>query len=173
VSLIESRVWNAFLPISSVSDKVEEVSADWLAQRGCTESALRVLRAIRHEVLPTVRSGRLWALSSFSMLVHDHTSGVPCPPEDARAFIHLRLSFSTEVDEKHLRHQQNRLDKWCYLTPIKPTPAEKKVHRLLDAQSEWYVSLVEANLKLSDLELLQLIRQHLHYFANMSQMRIQ
>lgn len=176
-----SCVWNAYLPIGSASvstaDKVEEVTSDWLAARGCTESALRVLRALRTEVLPVVRSlTRKSFLSAkepaqFSILVHDRSSGVPCPPEDHRAYLHLRLAFESKVTDKHVRGLLSK--NWCYLTPVKPSTAELKVHESLDQQCAWYMSLLVANEKLSDLELLQLIRQHLHYFANMAQMRIQ
>ena len=170
-----SRVWNAYLPIGSAKvstvDKVEEVTGEWLAARGCTESALAVLRAIRYEVLPLVAR---WpaGLTSYSILVHDRMSGVPCSPEDSRAFIHLRLTFKGK--ERVSRLQKIFRDtSWCFFTPVFPTEAEDKVHLMLDAQSAWYVGLMDANRKLGDLELLQLIRQHLHYFANMAQMRVQ
>ena len=47
------------------------------------------------------------------------------------------------------------------------------MHRLLDPQAAWYLRLVEEHRGLGDIELLQRVRRHLHYFANMSQMRIQ
>jgi hypothetical protein len=174
----KSRVWNAFLPIGSAAtvDEVEPVTADWLAARGCTEGALRVLRAIRQDVVPLVRSlqsgqRRRQMLSSFSFLVHDRTSGVPCPAEDPHSYIHLRLNYANVITETKLRGQLP--SKWCYLTPVDPTDTERRVHRMLDAQCEWFARFVDYDPRLSDIELLQAIRQHLHYFANMAQMRVQ
>lgn len=57
--------------------------------------------------------------------------------------------------------------------PDETVKGSDDVHRLLDPQAAWYLRLVEEHRGLGDIELLQRVRRHLHYFANMSQMRIQ
>src|SRR5438067_3711014 len=49
---------------------------------------------LRRTVSPIVRQLQRDAMVGwFSFLVHDCASGVPCPPEDTRFFIHLRLEL--------------------------------------------------------------------------------
>ena len=76
---------------------------------------------------------------------------------------------------------------WCYLRALGADKHTDKMagvdlpvevgNVLLAVQSSWYMSLIEATRThlscISDLDALKQVRQFLHYFANMSQMRIQ
>lgn len=168
-----SKVWNVFLPIGTAlkTDTVAGADTHWLASHGIEGDAFLVLRRVRDDVLPLVRTlEQKRRLASFSFLVHDRTSGVPTTPEDPTAYLHLRLTFTVL---QTLRAVRARLPApWVFHTPVKPSSDEAKAHRLLDPQSAWYLSLIEAHRHLPDRELLQTVRQFLHYFANMAQMRI-
>lgn len=173
--------WNAFLPIGSSlkSDDLPEADVTALQVRGIELDALRVLRCIRQDVLPLVRDlQKKGLLKSFSFLVHDRTSGVPTSPEDREAYIHLRLVFLTSVFRTisgRVRKTSPREllpEKWILLQRVDVSPAEAKAHQVIDPQSAWYLDLVESLGPRSDFEALLQVRQHLHYFANMAQMRI-
>lgn len=152
-------VWNAFMPITL---------------RAKVPAALAVLRLVRKRVLPLVRRlERRGILFSYSFLVHDRASGVPCLKSDKRAYLHLRLILSSAGVRRDAIIVRKALPKaWTILRHVKPTPEEKRVHFVLDAQARWYLRLVEWSADLSDEALLQCIGQHLHYFANMAQVSV-
>lgn len=166
---MKSRVWNAYLPVADplLGDALPQATARWLEAHEVGEHALQVLRRVREDALPLVRDLEdRDLLDSFAFFVHDRTSGVPTVAEDRSAYVHLRITFCEEVDAVEF------LSKWAFVGPVEPSPGDEEKHRIIDAQAEWYFNLVEAHPGLSDLELLQVIGQHLHLFANMSQMRI-
>lgn len=164
-----SAVYNTYLPVgaSIKSDKPPDADIAWLTSRGIAEEALTVLGLVRRVVLPLVRDlERRKILKSYSFLVHDRTSGVPCPAEDVSSYIHLRLVV-TQVDVKKFLPKG-----LIYTTRVRPSKDEARAHEVIDAQAAWYLRLIEREKNLSDVDLLGVVRQNLHYFANMAQMRI-
>src|SRR3990167_2069861 len=92
--------WNAFLPIGRFPDE-PGLDPAWAAAMGVDKNALAVLRRVRRDVLPLVR--KLQKQTFFAgcfFLVHDRVSGVPCPPEDASAYVHLQVSYVGKVNVK-------------------------------------------------------------------------
>lgn len=170
--------WNAFLPIGRFPDE-PGLDPSWSAAMGVDKDALAVLRRVRRDVLPLVRdlAKPAGTLRSFSFLVHDRASGVPCPPEDPTAYIHLRLEMY-DKDAKpsrpwKVKELRARLpESWVYLTKVKPTKEELRVQEVLADQSAWYLGFLEKNASMSDVQLLQHVGQHLHYFANMAQLTV-
>ena len=170
-----ATTWNAYLPIAT--------------PRGATDAALVVLRVVRRRVLPLVRRleaydrCRRWhgtesnplSRLSYSLLIHNRESGVPCRAKDNRPYAHLRLQFgpSARRGGRLLSARDVRRllpTAWVLIRQVHPTPEEDRVHRHLDAQTAWYLGLVEEYAELGDAELLQKIRAHLHFFSNMSQL---
>ena len=166
-----ATVWNAFLPIRQQRGK------------GKASGVLLVLGLVRRCVLPLIRRlERGVDLCSFSFLIHDRASGVPCLKSDKRAFVHLRLTLNFRVVSKTPRlriadHNAKSVrallpKAWEILRQVHPTPEEDRVHRDLDAQAAWYLDFLERRADLTDDALLQEIGQHLHFFANMSQLAV-
>jgi hypothetical protein len=183
----KSKQWSVCLPIGGALKAAEAPDADltWLATRGIEGEALNVLRLLRRQVLPHVRwLERQQGLVSYHFLVHDRTSGVPCPPEDTTAYIQLRCWFKRPVDGTRLFSAP-----WCYLRALDEKPEMAKIAGVdeeqisggvraawdfLNAQSAWYLRLIgDFDEKVGDAVVLQHVRQFLHFLANMSQMRIQ
>ncbi len=166
---VSATAWKAYLPIGRAlrQDAPPEADPAWLASRGIALEALAVLRAVRTGVLPLVRTLQAdRGLQSFHFLVHDRTSGVPTTPEDTTSYIDLSLWFSRAVDAREWLPRP-----WCFVAP-RGRERAGSARALLDAQSAWYLSLVEHHRRLGDLDLLRQIRQSLHYFANMTQMQV-
>ncbi len=170
--------WNAFLPIGRFPDE-PGLDPSWAVAMGIDKDALTVLRCVRRDVLPLVRdlANPAGTLRSFSFLVHDHASGVPCPPEDTTAYIHLRLElYDKDVKPSRswsVRDVQDRLPKsWVYLTKVRLTKEERRVQEVLGEQSAWYLRFIENCAKMTDVELLQHIGGTLHFFSNMAQMMV-
>ena len=164
---MRARAWKAFLPISPAlkSDEAPDADAAWLLARGIEPEALSLLTCLRCELLPRVRGlGR--KLAGFHFLVHSRAEGVPCPPEDSRAFIDLSLYFKEPTDPRE------KFDRWCWVAPRQGDDKIDGAIALLNAQSALHVRLVESYAGARPLDALMQIRQSLHYFANMSQMRI-
>lgn len=167
--------WNAYLPLS-LTLKGDEPGLDpsWAQPRGVDLDALSTLRLVRRKVIPAVTSlsdrGRL---ISYSMLVHDRSSGVPCPPEDTSPYIHLRLAICGAIRGSEKRPLGNLLPHgWVYVTEVKPSDAELEAQEMLHTQTDLYFKLIESGERMSDLDLLLHVRKHLHYFANMAQMMV-
>ena len=162
----KARAWKAFLPIPSLlkTDEAPGIDLLWLASRGIEGEALSVLRCVRYVIQPLVTG---WSdLADFHFLVHTRAEGVPAPPEDSRAFIDLSLYFKRAVDPRAA------LRDFAWVAPRadeKVTPAIA----MLNTQSKMYLELVESGRELSDVDCLKNVCQHLHYWANMSQTRIQ
>lgn len=191
----KAKIWNAYLPIGGSVKTLEPpgAAAAWCMARGIDGDAPAVLRVVRHDVLPLIRTlERKTDLLGFSLLVHDRTSGVPCPAEDTTVYVHLRLQFLTtqclqrtlkrlvllpkprsRAEAKMFAAASETAQRLCYLTPVvKESVEDKVVHIALDAQAAWYLRFIQHRVTLTDAELLGAIRQHLHYFANMAQMRV-
>ena len=182
----KSKQWTACLPIgaSLKSAEVPEADLAWLATRGIEGEALSVLRLLRRQVLPLVRKlEKKRGLVGYHFLVHDRTSGVPCPPEDSAAYIQMRLWFKRGVDGEKIFAAP-----WCYAYAIDEVPAaqiagdgERAIDGgaeaswwILNEQAAWYLALIESfYADVDDIVVLKHVRQFLHYFANMAQMRIQ
>ncbi len=179
-----SYVWEACLPIGATLKQDEAPDADiaWLMSRGIEGEALSVLRLVRRDVLPLVRSlRRRRLLREFSFLVHDRTSGVPTSAEDATAYIHMRVWLSKNTGGAEVFPK-----KWCFTRPAKEIEEIAGIDRkslrrgdirpawrLINEQSEWLLRVVDScRPQSSDIDVLRQVRQFLHYFANMSQMRI-
>ena len=161
--------WNAFLRVGDAL-KSNEPGLDpaWAAAMGVDKDALAVLRRVRRDVLPLVRDlERRKILRTFSFLVHDRTSGVPCPAEDTSAYVHLRLVTSGRADVRRLLPSA-----WVYVSSVRPTAEEERAQRILCEQSAWYLRLVEGASEMSDVDLLRHVGQTLHHFANMAQMMV-
>ena len=176
----KSQHWNAFLPIGGTLTS-NELGLDprWAAAMGVDQNALAVLRVIRRVVLPIVRDlERRGVLRAFSFLIHDRASGVPCPPEDSRAYVHLRVMCYPSISGKRLRlgaadeNVRGALKGWSYVSKVQPTKEELKVQEVLYAQSAWYLRFLEERANVPDAVLLQDVAQALHHFANMSQMMV-
>lgn len=171
---MKAKIWKAFLPIGASLKAAEAPAADaaWLMSRGIESEALSVLRLIRTEVLPLIRRLEQGGLDRFSLLVHDRTSGVPTVAEDFAPYIDLTLHFKNATC--------CLLDDWCFVKPAERPTAIAGIdgsvflaEQLICEQSAWYLRVIESYTKnTSDIMLLGQIRQFLHYFANMAQMKI-
>ena len=161
--------WNAFLPIGKAR-AADEPGLDpmWAASMGIDIDALQVLRRVRRVAIPTVRKlERGGLLVGFSLLIHDRASGVPCPPEDDSAYVHLQLAFRGKFDVRRALPAE-----WVYIRQVDLNEQEVAVQEAIAQQSAWYLQLVEAGADLSDVDLLRHVGQTLHFYANMAQMMV-
>lgn len=156
-------VWNAFMPIEL---------------RARAPVALAVLHLVRRHVLPLISKCPVY-IKSYSFLVHDRSSGVPCLKSDKRAYLHLRFVLGVRhVRGRRLPHNlctvRALLPKpWTIIRRVRPSFEERRTHLDLDVQARWYLDLIARHAVLDDKALLNKIGQHLHYFANMAQMQVQ
>lgn len=174
--------WESFWPLPDPlhADRAPELDATWLAARGIDPGAPLVLRCLRDEVLPLVRRmERAGTLAWYSFLVHGHASGVPTAPDDRRAFIHLRLvtrrGAAPQMPAGWLYTRQQPLSPQIagVQTSALSTRSADAAWRLIGAQSEWVLALIEQHEGADVLDLLRNTRQFLHFFVNMTQMTAQ
>lgn len=178
-------VWKAYLPIVSHRDVISKEDIEWFAARGIVEKQLRgaraVMRLVRGDIVLLVRElQEKHHLDAFSFLIHDHVGGVPTRFRK-RAYIDLTLYFAKKVGVRKLFSSA-----WKFVGPGGMTEEvagidsalfiEKKVQTgidLINAQCEWYLQLVESfGPEASDMDVLKQVGQYLHFFANMSQLRV-
>lgn len=140
---------------------------------------------MRENILPLVR--RLEAadvIEWYSFLIHDGTCGVPTTPDDKALYIHLRLSLSPVAKDTDLAAALQA--PW---EMTRPAPLSREIAGfdasafddgdldpmwwMIGEQSALMLKFVEHHSPSTDAaQLLKHIRQFLHFFANMSQMRI-
>lgn len=175
-----SKVWETFLPISVAHDVPPDAEDGWLISKGIDPIAPAMLRQVRSEVLPYVRRlEQKHRLKWFSFFLHDRASGVPTMEDDRRLFVHLRLRFPRPIS-------LGAAPGWCLNRPCELSPEIAGVDKamlvdgnidrawqLIGDESALFLKLIEAyKPDVDNLALLKQVRQFLHYFANMSQMRV-
>ncbi len=175
---MKRRVAKAFIRLESslLRDEPPGIDPLYLASLGIEQAAPIVLRVLQQHVLPVVRN---LAPKQFWFLVHSRNSGVPTSETDHIAYLDLTMVFDraprfpsgapwTMMSEQPLRviGTNGALPAgWTHLRAA-------QVHELLHAQAELLLKFVEMHKDLEDRVMLRHLRQYLHYFANISQMRI-
>ena len=174
-----TTTWESFLRVSSASTTDVAPVADeaWLASRGVQAEAPRVLHHLFEDVLPLVRDLGT-KCSWFSFLVHDRGGGVPTSEDDRSVYIHLRLTVTlTEGDDLVLpspwlwtrRAELSREIAGVDCTAFKG--GADAAWEIIGWQSEWLLDFIEVHVG-DDMSLIKHMRQFLHFFANMAQMRV-
>jgi hypothetical protein len=179
------KIWETFLPIATwhTADLAPAADTAWLLSKGCEAESPALLVQLRDEVLPTVRKlGRY--IEWFSFLVHDRASGVPTTEDDKRCYIHLRLKLRKFQRREIIPSIPRFLsDPWQFTRKVDLSreiagvdPKVLDVDRAwaeLGEQSAWLLNFIEAcDAHADGLQLVRIVRQHLHFFANMTQMRV-
>lgn len=176
--------WKAYLPITT-KVKVSRADIEWFAARGVSKDrlagALAVMRHVRRDVL-TLRYLNLPRPDDYilrlSFLVHDRDNGVPAPRNDHRIYLDITIEFYNPIDAREVIPKR-------YLY-VRPDHNKDSNTEFFKQQSSWYLKLVESQclngydldiLKLKavegpDAEILKIVGQHLHLFANMSQLEV-
>ena len=179
---MRSKDWSTFLPIpeDKTSDQANALDPGWLEARGVYGGSPTVLRLLRDEVLPLIRYlERERGLSSFHFLVHDRMSGVPTDEKDKGSYVHLRLLFKKSIG-LHLEKFPHFVMTHAIMDP-RPTAGgvdggllknAEMAWRLIDMQSAWVLAFIEAHQWKDDGDIVRQMRQYLHYFANMTQMKL-
>lgn len=182
------QIWETFLPVADPSklDLAPAADAAWLMSKGCEPEAPALLVQLRDQVLPLVRKleSPYSYLEWFSFLVHDHASGVPTTADDKRCYIHLRLKLR-KFKRREVIPSMPRLlsDPWQMTRKVdlsrEIAGVDSKVLDVDEAwsqlgkQSAWLLSFIEAqDPKADGLQLVRHVRQFLHYWANMAQIRV-
>ena len=158
-----SQVIETFIPWCDLRDAAQF----W----GSYFSFLR--RTVSPIVRPLQRDARIgW----YSFLIHDCATGVPCPPDDPRCFIHLRLELlgATTIGDLHLPTM-------CLYTRIMPPVDERSLGSadvsalvepsvsngwaIFGLSSEWVLQLAERHKE--DVQMpRQNVAQFLHFIGN-------
>lgn len=135
---------------------------------GALPPSAAVFLVIKRTVLPLVRRWRREGLTWVTFLVHDYQ-------DDPRPHIHIRASFE---DERTISYPVGwvgvrRAEFGAPFPPDGITGGNDRARELWGRQTEWILDLVEsidANIPVASAG--DIIGQFLHYFANMTQMRI-
>lgn len=140
-----------------------------------------MLRLLRDEVVPLIRSLKRLGLASYHFLIHDRHSGVPVATDGS--YIHLRLSFKkpqvldvggkfemTRPVDTTTQATVSGID-GTLLVGKDPQARMKTFTRLLELQSEWALALIEAHNWKDDADMVRQVLQFGHFLSNMLQMQ--
>ena len=121
--------------------------------------------------------------SWYCFLVHGKNSGVSTTEDDDNLYLHIRFTIRKDIDPDKVL---SSLPDYCEMTRyIKPrlnsiagidksqfkSGEIEEAWRLLGEQSEWFLQLLLAYKEETNISPQQ-VGQFLHFFANMSQLRI-
>ena len=164
------RVWETFLRIGPLG----------------TLSSGRHLDTLRSQVAPlitTLQANHL--IGWYSFLIHDRPSGVPTHAEDRDAFWHIRLEVMPQSNHEALlaalpaecemtRHVARRdLQEIPGLVSSKLRTDITDAWRIIGEQSEWLLRMLAAYRDdLSWNDMWPEIGQYLHYYANMTRLKV-
>jgi hypothetical protein len=120
----------------------------------------------------------------YCFLIHDKTSGVPTNPNDEDAYFHVRLGLQTGSTPDMLL---TSLPDYCTMTrPIEATWVENilgidktllknedigEAWKVIGEQSEWLLKMLNSHKEETNIFPTQMA-QFLHYFSNMTQLRM-
>jgi len=180
------KIWETFLPIEpyapSKKDAAPACDLAWMMAKGIEAESPALLVQLRDEVLPLVKRLSPY-LEWFSFLVHDRASGVPTTEDDKRCYIHLRCKLRKFRRREVVPHMRLLGEPWLMTRQVELSrsiagvdPKVLDVDRAwaeLGKQSEWFLNFIECMDKKADgYQLVRHVRQFLHFFANMAQMRV-
>lgn len=165
------RVWETFLRIGQPSN----------IHSG---QHLELMRSAIAPLLVDLQSRGI--IGWYSFLIHGNASGVPTVAHDTDSFWHLRVCLEPDIAEetfvasvppqwemtRHVPHEEVRRIAGIQEAQLRGDIG--KAWQLLGEQGEWLLHVIEAcSDELTPLERLRIINQFLHYFANMTQLRIE
>ena len=176
-------IWEAFLRVGdgAFSDEAPALDEAWGQARGIGALSSQVIRRLRRDVLPlTRRLQARYGVRWLSFLIHDRDSGVPAPPEDREAYVHLRFQGRPDWSVEEMQSILGGSWLWVRsvelpneIAGIRPVLNSDHAWALLGEQSLWMLDLIARHsLEVDDATVLQHVRQFLHFFANMVQMRV-
>lgn len=119
----------------------------------------------------------------YCFLIHDKNSGVPTTEDDSCPYFHIRFALKKGMDSPVF---QTLLPKYCVLTRKIESGLESisgidkniiknddisEVWRVIGEQCEWFLHLLNIHKESAPIPPQQ-IAQFLHFFANMTQLRV-
>lgn len=122
----------------------------------------------------------------YCFLIHGKNTGVPTTTDDSNVYFHIRLGLKEDIDlTSHLTSycvMTRKIDpSWVknisigkdlvYNTKLMKDESIEEVWRLIGEQSEWLINLLNS-FKDSINVPYPYVGQFLHYYANMTQLRI-
>ena len=144
----------------------------------------KLFSVIRTKIQPLISSlTEKKIINWYSFLIHDRHSGVPTTEDDNCPYFHVRISIQENVDSSTLL---TLLPNFCTLTrKIEQTQKSisginmsiitnediSEAWRIIGEQCEWYLHLLAIHKNDVDIPPQQ-IMQFLHFFANMTQIRV-
>jgi hypothetical protein len=140
------------------------------------------INVIRKRISPLFsRLEKEGVINWYCFLIHDRNTGVPTSPDDNNLYFHIRFSLVKNVDPNDF------LPSYCVLTrktqvawveaitgidkSLLKNEEIEEAWRILGEQSEWVSKMLEIFKEDRDIPLSD-IGQFLHFFANMTQLRI-
>ncbi len=181
---LAARDWSTFLriPEPGTSDLAPALDPGWCAASGVNPGAEVVLRLLRDEVSPLLYELLLnRGLSRYHFLVHDRLSGVPTTEKDHSAYIHLRLWFRDPIVLElsafpKFEMTRSVTGETSAIAGIDLALLTSKsvaiAVEIIELQSQWVIRLISEHTWKDDAEMVRQVRQFLHYFGNMLQMRV-
>ena len=142
---------------------------------------------IRKQIHPLVSKLRVdGVINWYCFLIHGKDSGVPTTPDDSNLYYHIRLGLKEEIDltpylpsfcvmtrkidsslVKNISIGQNLM----YDTQLMKYECIEEVWRLIGEQSEWVINLLNSFNDSINVPY-PYVGQFLHYYANMTQLRV-
>lgn len=172
--------WETFLPVPALilTDAAPVADAAWLTCRGVEPESPSILLCLRDHVLPLVRKFESHhALTWYSFLIHDRSSGVPTADDDRCLYVHLRLCVpDLNVDLAAVLPPEwamTRRTKLGAIAGVEPAVLDaEQAWQIIGQQSAWLLALLESMPSADGLQLVAHVRQFLHFSANACQMRV-
>lgn len=142
----------------------------------------RHIAIIREKIFPLIsRLENEEIINWYCFLIHDGKHGVPTNENDKNPYFHIRFALIKDIDPK------NFLPDYCVLTrkievgwveeitgidkPLLKNEEIEEAWRIIGEQSEWLSRTLD--IFKSDVDIpLRDIGQFLHFYANMTQLRI-
>lgn len=176
-----NRMWETFIEIPNLVQMRETIERH-PTEDNLAKMVIYLCNMIRFKVHPVISDlTKKKIISWYHFLIHDRNNGVPTTKEDNNPYFHIRFDLRKDINPDDF------LPNYCVMTrkirrenvtsiagidkSLLKNEEIGEAWRIIGEQSNWLMDMLNIHKEKNDIPL-QHVGQFLHFYANMTQLRV-